>query len=185
MIGLAWAVEHPERVRQIVLLNTAAFPLPPSRRLPRTLSLVRNSRFGAWLVLRLNAFARGATRMAVARRPMLPEVRQGYLAPYDCPANRIATLRFVQDIPLGPLDPSWPTVERTAARLDRFADTPVLVCWGARDFVFDDHFLDEWRRRWPHARVHRFAEGGHYILEDATEEVIELVSDFVGSEGGR
>ncbi len=181
MIGLAWAVEHANRVKRIVLLNTSAFPLPSTKKMPWTLSLVRNTKVGEWLVLGLNAFSRGATRMAVTRRPMSAEIRKAYCAPYDSVANRIATLRFVQDIPLKPSDPSWKIVEETAGKLDRFNDTPVLVCWGAKDFVFDDHFLAEWRRRWPHAVVHRFEDCGHYILEDAADEVVARVRDFIGT----
>jgi len=105
-------------------------------------------------------------------------VRRAYTAPYDRPAARLATLRFVQDIPLGPDDPAGEVVEQTAAGLEAFSDTPALICWGAKDFVFDDHFLDEWRRRWPHAEVHRFADCGHYVLEDARDEVIEQVLAF-------
>ena len=43
----------------------------------------------------------------------------------------------------------------------------MLIGWGMKDFVFDRHFLDEWARRFPEAEVHRFADAGHYILEDA------------------
>ncbi len=179
MIGLAWAVENADRVKRIVLLNTAAFPLPSSKKMPWSLGFVRNTKLGAWLVLGFNAFSRGATRMAVTRRPLPAEIRNAYCAPYDNVANRIATLRFVQDIPLKPSDPSWKLVEETAGKLDRFRETPVLVCWGAKDFVFDDHFLAEWRKRWPHAVVHRFEDCGHYILEDATEEVVGRVRDFI------
>ena len=179
MIGLAWAVEHAAQVKRIVLLNTGAFPLPESKKMPWTLSLVRNTKVGEWLVLGFNAFSRGATKMAVTRNPMPPEIRDAYCAPYDSVENRIATLRFVQDIPLSPSDPSWSMVEKTAGKLSVFKDTPVLVCWGARDFVFDDHFLAEWEARWPHAEVHRFEDCGHYILEDASEEVISRIRDFI------
>ncbi|MDP6958539.1 MAG: alpha/beta fold hydrolase [Planctomycetota bacterium] len=179
MIGLAWAVEHAAQVKRIVLLNTGAFPLPESKKMPWTLSLVRNTKVGEWLVLGFNAFSRGATKMAVTRNPMPPEIRDAYCAPYDSVENRIATLRFVQDIPLSPSDPSWSMVEKTAEKLSVFKETPVLVCWGAKDFVFDDHFLAEWESRWPHAVVHRFEDCGHYILEDASEEVISRVRDFI------
>jgi haloalkane dehalogenase len=57
----------------------------------------------------------------------------------------------------------------------------VLICWGERDFVFDHHFLDEWRRIYPQAEVHAFADCGHYILEDAGEEIIPLVRGFLES----
>jgi pimeloyl-ACP methyl ester carboxylesterase len=63
--------------------------------------------------------------------------------------------------------------------LSKLADVPMLICWGGKDFVFDDHFLDEWRRRFPEAEVHRFADAGHYVMEDASSEIIELVQGFL------
>ncbi|GJM10829.1 MAG: alpha/beta hydrolase [Lysobacteraceae bacterium] len=179
MIGMAWAVENAHRVKRIVVLNTAAFPLPESKKFPATLGLVRNSVIGAWLVLHFNAFSRGATRMAVTRKAMPKDIRDAYCAPYNSPANRIATLRFVQDIPLAEDDPGWSIVENTANKLQQFAQTPVLICWGAKDFVFDDHFLDKWQQYWPHAAVHRYADCGHYILEDASDEVITEIQQFL------
>jgi len=47
-----------------------------------------------------------------------------------------------------------------------------------KDFVFDRHFLEEWERRMPHAEVYRFEDCGHYILEDAANEVIPLIERF-------
>jgi cis-3-alkyl-4-acyloxetan-2-one decarboxylase len=180
MIGLAWAVRHPERVKRLVVLNTAAFHLPPSKPLPWALRLGRNTRLGAWLILRLNAFCEAAARVCVKRHPLPAAVRRAYLAPYDTPAHRLAVLRFVQTIPLRQSDPGYDIVSETEKRLDLFRDRPVLVVWGLRDFVFDRHFLAEWGRRFPHAEIHRFADAGHYILEDARDEVIGLMRRFLG-----
>jgi haloalkane dehalogenase len=55
----------------------------------------------------------------------------------------------------------------------------MLICWGERDFVFDRHFRDEWQRRFPAAEVHSYPDCGHYILEDAQEEVIPLIQQFL------
>ena len=55
----------------------------------------------------------------------------------------------------------------------------MLICWGEKDFVFDQHFLDEWIARFPEAEVHRFADAGHYVLEDAAEEIVPLVQQFL------
>ena len=179
MIGLAWAVRNPERVRRLVILNTAAFPLPKDKAFPWQLWLVRNTPVGAFLVRGFNAFSRGAVHLATTRKRLSKEVRDGYCAPYASWGDRIATLRFVQDIPLKPSDPGYDIVSDTHARLDLFADRPVLVCWGDRDFVFDHHFLAEWERLYPQAEVHRFPDCGHYILEDASEEVLPLVHQFL------
>lgn len=181
MIGLAWAVRHPERVRRLVILNTAAFHLPQSKPFPWQLWAVRDTPLGPLLVRGFNAFARGAARVACTRKPMPRTVRDAYCAPYDSWADRIATLRFVQDIPLAPGDGGYSIVSDTEARLDVFRDRPVLICWGERDFVFDRHFLDEWRRIYPQAEVHAYPDCGHYILEDAGEEIIPLVRGFLES----
>ena len=179
MIGMSWAVENPEKVARIVVLNTGAFPLPSTKKLPATLSLVRNTWLGSLLVKHGNAFSRGATTMAIKKRPMSKELKAAYMAPYDSPANRIATLRFVQDIPLQEGDPGYDIVTATAERLSRFSETPVLICWGDLDFVFDHHFLAVWEQTWPHADVHRFADCGHYVLEDAEDEIGALVENFL------
>jgi haloalkane dehalogenase len=179
MIGMAYAARHPERIRRLVLLNTGAFPLPKSKRFPWPLWICRNTWIGRLLVLHANAFCRLAARECVKRRPLPKVVRDGYLAPYNSPQNRVAVLRFVQDIPLQPSDPSFPMVEQTAAALGRFAGIPAFIGWGAQDFVFDDHFLDEWKRRIPNAEVHRYADAGHYILEDAADELIPLIASFL------
>lgn len=174
-IGLGWAIRHPERVSRLVILNTAAFHLPATKRLPWQLWLVRNTPLGAVLVRGLNAFARGATRVACTKRRLEREVRDAYCAPYDSWANRIATLRFVQDIPLSAQDPAYDVISRIRDGLTVFHDRPVMICWGGKDFVFDHHFLAEWRRILPGAVVHEFPDCGHYVLEDASDEITGLV----------
>jgi len=181
MIGLAWAVQHPERIARIVVLNTGAFHLPAAKPLPRSIWWIRNTPFGPLLARGFNAFCLGAAKYCATRKPLAPEVRAGLLAPYDSWANRVAVLRFVQDIPLTPSDPAYALVSATEQKLSLFRDVPMLICWGLRDFVFDHHFLAEWQRRFPNAEVHTFADAGHYILEDAPDDVTALVRQFVSS----
>jgi haloalkane dehalogenase len=177
-IALAWAVDHPERVSRLVLLNTGAFPLPPDMRLPLALRMARSWPIGHLAVLGANAFVRSATRFAVHRR-MAADVRRGYREPYDSPAHRVGVLQFVKDVPLRPGDAAYARLRRTAERLHLFADRPVLVCWGMRDFVFDRRLLARWEEIYPQAEVHRYADAGHYVLEDAADAIVPLVVDFL------
>jgi haloalkane dehalogenase len=178
-IGLGWAVRQPERVARIVILNTAAFHLPAGKSLPWQLRLVRDTAVGAVMVRGLNAFARGAVHVACTRRRLTRAERNAYCAPYDSWSNRIATLRFVQDIPLAPGDPAYDVISRTQESLGVLADRPILVCWGLKDFVFDRDILEAWRRVYPDARYCEFPESGHYVLEDSADEIIELVGSFL------
>ncbi|HKQ48326.1 MAG TPA: fatty acid CoA ligase family protein [Phycisphaerae bacterium] len=179
MIGMACALRKPKRIARLVILNTAAFLLPSSKRFPLRLRLIRSGGPLAVLAVRgLNLFARSATTMATARG-LSQDIRDGLIAPYDSWQNRIATLRFVQDIPLRPGDPSYNTVRHVDENLHRFARVPTQICWGMKDFVFDAHFLTEWRRRFPHAEVHEFPDTGHYVLEDAGDRIVPLVKKFL------
>lgn len=179
MIGMAYATRHPERIAKLVVLNTGAFFLPASKPFPFALKLGRDTPVGAFLIQGFNAFALGASLIGCKMRPMPSAVRQGYLAPYDSWQNRIATLRFVQDIPLAPGDRSYAMVQQVQEGLDRLKGVPMLIGWGEQDFVFDKHFLAEWERRFPEARIHRFPNAGHYVLEDAAPELLPLIKAFV------
>lgn len=179
-IGMGWAVRHPERITRLVVLNTAAFHLPRGKALPGLLWLARDTAVGAFLVEKLNAFAIGASLIGTPRRKMAKDVKAGYLAPYARPGDRLATLRFVQDIPLSAADEAWAPLMEIEAKLPTLADKPMLICWGEKDFVFDHHFLQEWQRLFPAAEVHAYPTAGHYILEDAGDLVVPLVRAFLG-----
>ena len=180
MIGMAFATRHPERIKRLVVLNTAGFGLPEGRKLPWQISVVRHLPFFAVPVRGFNAFSRGAN-LTCSTRPgrMTDAVKRAYLAPYDSWENRIAVQRFVEDIPLKEGDRSWPLVKEVSDRLEQFRSVPLMICWGGKDFVFDDHFLAEWRRRLSNAEVHTFPDAGHYVLEDAHEEILPLIRDFL------
>ncbi|MBI5062662.1 MAG: alpha/beta fold hydrolase [Desulfatitalea sp.] len=179
MIGLGWAVDHLERVQRLVIMNTAGFFPPRGKAIPWRLRLLRRPNpLMDWAVLHLNLFARAALYMA-PRRPLPPAVKAGLIAPYDTPHNRLATLKFVQDIPLSPDDPSGPIVARVERELERIAARPMLIIWGRHDFVFDRDYFDEWRRRVPQAEIHWLDEAGHYLLEDAPEKIAGLIAAFL------
>ena len=178
MIGFGWALRKPSRIAKLVILNTGAFPLPASKPMPWQLSLGRDSKFGALLIRGLNAFSGAASYVGVKKK-MPADVRRAYVAPYDSWHNRIATVRFVQDIPLQAGDKAWDIVEEGGRRLHEFADRPALIAWGMQDFVFDHHFLQGFRERLPNARVHEFPDAGHYVLEDEAERIVPLVQDFL------
>ncbi len=181
MIGMAWAMRHPERIARLVILNTGAFPNPKALKLPWTLKLARDSWLGAQLVQRFNAFAWGASRFGV-KRSMAAAERAALLSPYDTFEHRIATLKFVQDIPLTAADRGYDLVQQTGAALTQFADRPAMIFWGKQDFVFDDAFLAVWRQKLPKAVVHEYADAGHYVLEDAHERIIPELQHFINDQ---
>lgn len=162
-IGFGLATRRPDLVERIVILNTAAFV---SARIPERIALCRAGRLGAWIVRGLNGFAGPATWMAMHARRLSQEEKRGYLFPYDSWENRVAVHRFVEDIPMEREHPTRATLQEIERRLPTLAAVPKLILWGGRDFCFDDTFLARWREIYPSASVERFADAGHYVLED-------------------
>ena len=179
MIGMAYAVRHPKRIARLVILNTGAFHLPKTKPFPLGLRICRDTVLGTLLVRGLNAFSAGASYVGCKRNRMSPELRALYQLPYNSWQNRIATLRFVQDIPLSPGDRGYDLVSAVSDGIGQFSQLPMLICWGEQDFVFDRHFLAEWQQRFPAAELHSYPDCGHYILEDAKEEIVPLISRFL------
>jgi len=178
MIGFGWALSHASQVRRLIITNTAAFPLPAAKKMPWQLSFGRDLRIGGALIRAFNLFSAGASWLGVERR-MPPDVRRAYVAPYDSWANRISTLRFMQDIPLRAGDPAWALVEEAGRRLPEFTDRPTFIGWGLKDFVFDHHILDGFRQALPQAQVRAYDDAGHYVLEDKHEELVPMMRAFL------
>ncbi len=179
MIGAAWAVRHAEQVRSLVAMNTAAFRKPASKKLPTALWLGRNTWLGTVLIRGLNLFCSSAASVGVQRKPLPPEVRKEYLRPYNSWRNRIAVDRFVKTIPLAEHDPGFDIILEVEQGLAALRDRPIMCAWGLRDFVFDQHFLNEWLVRFPHAVVHRYEDAGHYVLEDAEDDLRQRIHAFL------
>lgn len=179
MIGMAYALEHQDRISRIILMNTASFFPPKGKKLPFRLWAVRNIRPLASLgVLGFNLFSVGALYMA-SRKGLSKDVKAGLTGPYNCWKNRIATLKFVQDIPVKEKDPSYSLVKYVDENLYKLAEIPMLICWGEHDFVFDSEYFAEWQRRFPNAEAHLFSDAGHYVLEDVPDKIVIYVKDFL------
>ena len=175
-IGLGVAVREPDRFSRLVLLNTAAFPPPYC---PWRIRVCRWPIVRSWGVQRLNLFAKAATVMTTNRAPLSPVARAGLLAPYDHPAHRIAIRRFVEDIPLSQAHPTWESLEQLERALPALASRPTTLIWGMRDWCFTVECLDRLQRLFPRATTTRVDDAGHYVLEDAPEEVLESMAKLL------
>jgi len=174
-IGMGLATQRPECFQRFVVTNTAAYL---SQDIPLSIASCRIPVLGKITVRGLNGFARAATLRAVVR-PLSVAAKRGLLLPYDSWKNRIATLKFVEDIPLAPSHPSYETLARIDAGLVQLVDKPMMLCWGDDDFCFTPKFRAEWERRFPDARVHAWSDVGHYVMEDAPDRLISAMEDWL------
>ena len=169
-ISLGWALAHRDRLRAVVLANTAVHQ-PADSAVPSLIRLARTATLRRAVCTSTPTFVRVASALS---RPALPvDVRAALAAPYRTAAGRRAVGEFVADIPLEPEHVSAPTLDGIAAGLTALADVPVLVLWGPRDPVFSDRYLRDLRERLPHADVHRYERASHLVTEDAPRAAVD------------
>ncbi len=177
-IGFGYATRHPETIQRMVVFNTSAFYRPV---VYWGIRLSRSAIIGDLLTRGLNAFLLGAFVMGTSQHKRFDrEVRQGYLAPYRNWHDRIAILRFVQDIPMKASHPTRRTVNNIEARLHLLKAVPKLIIWGVDDPVFTvDAFLSGFKLHFPDAEYHELEKAGHFVVEDAHERFIPLIQAFL------
>lgn len=181
IIGSGVAARNPDLFSRLVLFNTAGFRMPEGKKLPWQLNYVKHFPILPAVQIRgFNAFVRLATVLGLESR-MPADVKRGYRAPYNSWHNRIAILRFIQDIAIEPDEPSYEAAKVTDENLHRLGGKPILILWGAKDFIFDLDILDEWKRRFPDAEVELYEDAGHFVIEDATDRIIERMRGFLSS----
>ena len=178
-IGMGCAGQQPDRFDRFVLMNTAAFR---SRRIPLRIAVCRIPLLGTLAVQGLNLFSLAALQMA-SERPLSAEAKAGLLRPYRSAAERIAVREFVHDIPMKPGHRSYTALTDVEQSLNQQRGKPMQFIWGMRDWCFSPEFLAEFRRRFPDAFVHEIPDAGHYVLEDAPDEVLQVSRHFLTATG--
>ena len=176
-IGFGLAARKPQAVGRLIIFNTAAFR---DVHIPFSINICRIPGFGELAVKGLNGFVLAAQIRAIYDRAKLAgAVRDAYLAPYDSWAHRVAIHAFVKDIPMSDGHPSWSTLGEIEEALPQFADHDAMIIWGDDDFCFTPHFRERWQAILPDAEVHALPDAGHFVVEDAVDDVVTWVGDFL------
>jgi haloalkane dehalogenase len=170
-IGLGWAVDHPERVKRLAILNTWAFRIPAGSRINPLLELFRQPAIGEAIVQGLNLFVEGFLPAGIWRKDVLDEVMPAYRAPFPDWNSRIATLKFPRDIPVGEDHPSTSAMGHIQDNLGTL-NVPTFIIWAMQDPAFPAQLLDVWKTVFPHAEAHAIDQASHFLQEDAPGEIV-------------
>ncbi len=177
-IGLGYGVEHSDRIKRLVILNTWAFLIAEGMPLAPQLELFRQPHLGEAMVQGLNLFVEGFLPAGIHRKEKLESFMPAYRAPFPDWNSRIGTLAFPRDIPVGDGHPSTPTMRRIQDHLGRI-NVPTMIIWGMRDPAIPPQLVDGWKSVYPHAEVHRLETASHFLQEDEPEQIVELIKAFL------
>jgi haloalkane dehalogenase len=172
-IGLRFAVDQPERVERLVILNTGiGGGQPPSETWLRFRAVVRE--LGGALDI-------GRLVEAGTAQGLDDEVREAYDAAFPTPESKAGALAFPELVPTEPDHPNTAPMNRVRDAL-RDWQKPTLVVWGAEDAVLPPQYAQGFVELIPGAQGPVLIEGAsHFLQEDKPDEVAKAIRDFIAS----
>ena len=171
-IGLRLAVEHPDRVARLVLLNTGiGAGRAPSPAWLRFRELVR--RVGTDLVP-------GELVRSSCVGGLADEFAAAYDAPFPVPESKAGVLAFPELVPTEVDHPSAAAMLRVRDALSRWRK-PALVLVSDSDPIFSRAAAERLAARIPGAGAAEIVAGaGHFLQEEKGDEIAERIGLFLG-----
>jgi haloalkane dehalogenase len=171
-IGLRLAVERPDVVSRLVILNTGiGAGRAPSPEWLRFREFVR--RLGTDLV------PGQLIRLSCVTDPGV-EVIAAYDAPFPTPESKAGVLAFPELVPTEVDHPSAAKMLEVRAGLERW-ERPALVLFSDSDPIFSTAAAERMAARIPGAGPAEIVAGaGHFLQEEAGEEIAARIVRFLG-----
>ena len=172
-IGLRVAVEHPDRIGKLVIMNTGiGGGRPPSAEWLRFRDWVR--RLGTEMIP-------GRLVQISAVQPMAEDVVEAYSAPWPVPESKQGVLAFPELVPTSPDHPDTPAHLAVRDQLARW-ERPALVLFSDSDPIFAPSVAERIAAHIPGAGEPEIVAGaGHFLQEDQGELIGRRISEFVAS----
>jgi haloalkane dehalogenase len=169
-VGFRFAVENPERVARLVVMNTGIGARAPSEEWLRFQSFMR--RTGTEIV------AGQLVRLSLVQ-PTTDEIIAGYDAPFPVPESRIGIVQFPELAATGADHPSAPAMLVVRDRL-RELDRPALVVFSDSDPIFSRRAAELMAELLPNSELDPPLEGaGHFLQEDRGEALGERIARWL------
>ena len=173
-IGMEVASRRADRVRGLVMGNTWFWP--DNGRSMRTFSTVMGSAPVQWLITQHNVFVSPLMKRMLNVR-ISDEEFAHYTDVVPTPESREGIAVFPVEIMR-----ARPWLGELETRVtETLADKPVVLMFGRKDpALASDSIIDRRRRQFPDATYIDLPNAGHYIQEDAPDEIIEAIRAAFG-----
>jgi len=169
-VGFRLAVEQPERIARLVVMNTGIGARAPGEAWLRFQSFMR--RVGTEIV------AGQLVRLSLVQ-PVSDEVIAGYDAPFPVPESRVGIAQFPELVATSADHPSGPAMLRVRDAL-RGLDRPALVLFSDGDPIFSRRAAEVMAELLPGAELDPPVEGaGHFLQEDRGEQLGERIAEWL------
>jgi haloalkane dehalogenase len=173
-IGFAVATRQPARFAAFVIANTWAWPRSDLG--TQLFARFLGGPIGRRLILNRNLFVEKILPGGVRRRRLPEAVMNAYRGPFPTPGSRIPTAVFPREILA-----SRPFLAEVERALPTVGGRPALIVWPTADVAFRARERRRWERTFPDHRTVLMPGAGHYVQEDAADEIVVAVREWGAS----
>jgi haloalkane dehalogenase len=168
-IGMDLASRNPDRVGGLLMGNTWFWP--GTDRTMKLFSRLMGSPPLQWLIRERNSFVKILMKRSL-RTGLSDKEFAHYTDVVPTPESRKGIAVFPKQI----LDAS-PWLADLEKRVgENLGDKPVVLMFGRKDpALASDAIINRWRREFPDATVIDLPDAGHYIQEDAPDEIANAI----------
>jgi haloalkane dehalogenase len=170
-IGFTAATRHPDRFAAFVIGNTWAWP--KSDPATQFFSRVMSGPLGAYLILKRNFFVESVIPRSLKLAKLPEAAMAAYRGPFPTPQSRQPIHVFPREILA-----SRPFLAELQRALPAVTDRPALLLWPTKDPVFRARERKRWEGLFPNHRTVMLDGAGHYIQEDAPEQIVAAIRDW-------
>lgn len=175
-IGLRYAIEHQTNLHALVILNTLVRPI----KVPWLFKVIfLSGSFSSFLVRRFDLLRMMSFSGSLAfKRPLDRRAKEQYKLPHPTSKSRAGIAAFPKMIPTNPGHPNFEYISDIDRTLQKW-DIPVLVMFSDKDMVFKVAEGQRIADMVPNGRFQLVRDAGHYLQEDAGEEIAERIVTFL------
>lgn len=171
-IGLCLAGRNPKRIERLVIGNTWCWPVNGDAHFER-FSRLMGGPIGRFAIRHFNAFVNIFMRAGIKRAPLDANAWNAYRRPLSTPVRRMPSYIFPRSI-LHSRD----FLARCESSLRALTGKPALIVWGDADIAFRAKERERFESALPDHRTVILHGAGHYIWEDAPDEIAAALLDW-------
>lgn len=169
-IGLKVALDMPERVARLVVINSFLWPNGDDPTVARLDRVIR-SFVGRFLYRWLNVSPRVLLPAAFGdKRKLTPAIHAQYLGPFGARRDREGPYAMARAL-VG-ADAFYALLWDRRAEL---AAKPMTIVWGEKDPAFGPQHLARWKDAFPGAEIVTVPDAGHFVAEERFDVVVGAV----------
>ncbi len=172
-IGLHFAMQHPDRIKKMVVLNSWMWSSIGDPAFIK-LSKVLKSPLLPFLYLYLNFSPRFILPRSFGDHKPSKKILKHYSKPFADSSQRYGALAFARSLLF---DQNW--FESLWERRFILSNKPILFVWGMKDPIITPNYLAKFAEGFANSKIVKLTNCGHFPQEEKAEEVSRAIQEFL------